>query len=526
MIQPDSRLLMIDSDRVRSAGTADSAAGTGSTEAMCESSPFEPISHPAASSTRGLIPSAHRRSTLIAAGLLIVFAAVIWLPAVGTPFWGDDYAFLQGARAANAAGAPWWSAFVPSHSAGFWRPFSQDLWWRFVDDALAADPRLAHWANLGLLLLAAGCTGILGWAMGCACAWPMPRDTAILGGAIYAVLALHLLPVHWAAAANSSILVALTSLILAAWIAAPRAGPVPALLMRAAIPLLMALALLSKESAALIPVLMVVLMLYVGRHRFARAELTVWLVCAVMVGLWLLVTERFSSTAGSGYDIRFGANLLRNGAALLAWLFNVPREALRLVASGQVGLGLLWATACALPMMAVWVFAMRSGLRRLGRKRIVLLGAFCVLAYAPYFALAWNSYAYYAAVAATLPALLLARGLAGHRHILALVLLVGVSSGIAVEGSRELEAPGLIGRARWAEATLQSLRKAAISAPLEVRAGDPRRFYAIGIAGLEWRLGLSPGTVHAVDSCTAGAADCLSFDERGRYAIEYRGPAE
>ena len=191
-----------------------------------------------------------------------------------------------------------------------------------------------------------------------------------------------------------------------------------------------------------------------------------------------------------------------------------------------MGRGLLWAAACALPMIAAWGFAMRSGLRHLGRKRIFLLGAFCLSAYAPYLALSWNSYAYYAAVAAIMPALVLARGLAGHRHVSALVLLVGVSSGIAVEGSRELEDPGLIGRARWAEATLQSLREEPIRAPLEVHADDPRRFYAIGVAGLEWRLGLIPGSVHVVESCVTRPGDCLYFDEYGHYAIEHRGVSE
>lgn len=462
----------------------------------------------------------HRRSTLVAAGLLIVFAAAIWLPAVETPFWGDDYAFLQRAQAANTTGVPWWSAFVPGHSSGFWRPFSEDLWWRFVDDTLVADVRLAHWANLSLLLAAAACTGILGWNLGRACAWPMPRATAILGGAIYAVLALNLLPVHWAAAANSSILVALTSLLLAAWIAAPRAGPMSVLLMRVAIPLLMAVALLSKESAAMIPALMLVLALFVGKEQFGRADLTVWLLCVAMVGCWLFIRERFASVVDPGYDLRFGANLLRNGAALLAWLLNVPREALRLVVSGQAGQGLAWAAACALPMVATWAIAMRSGLRRFGRKRVFLLVAFCLSAYAPYFALAWNSYAYYAAMAGIMPALVLAHGLAGHRHVLALAFLIGLSSWIAVEGTRELDDPGLIGRARWAEATLRSLSKEPFSAPLQARVSDPRHFHAIGVAGLEWRLGLAAGSVEVVESCASRAHDCLNFDEYGQYSVE------
>jgi hypothetical protein len=141
----------------------------------------------------------------IAAAALLVFTAAVWLPAINTPFWGDDYGALQGARAANFAGEPWWSAFWPETPFQFWRPLSQESWWRFVDAWLGADARLTHVAILAFLSLAAGCVGLFALTLARACGWPQPAGIAVLGGVIYGTLALHLLPVHWAAAANNSI---------------------------------------------------------------------------------------------------------------------------------------------------------------------------------------------------------------------------------------------------------------------------------------------------------------------------------
>ena len=312
---------------------------------------------------------AHPSSTWIAAAILLAFAAVIWLPAVVTPFWGDDYSFLQGAHAANSAGDSWWSVFWPERMFGFWRPLSQESWWRFVDGTLGADPQRTHWANLVLLMLAAACVGLLALAIARSCAWSQPAATAVLGGAIYGVLALHFLPVHWAAAANSSMLVAFTALLLAAWVAAPRARPFTRGLLLISIPLSLVAALLSKESAAMIPMLMIVLSLFVGKGAPRRLEAAVWVACAVLVVAWLMVRARISAGADPHYDLLLGTNLLRNGLSLVAWLLNVPRETLRLVLTGAPWLGILWSAAVALPMIAVWIFAARRGLRQFGRRQ-------------------------------------------------------------------------------------------------------------------------------------------------------------
>ena len=101
------------------------------------------------------------------------------------------------------------------------------------------------------------------------------------------------------------------------------------------------------------------------------------------------------------------------------------------------------------------VDALRSGIARLQLRQWLPALAFPVVAYAPYFPLSWNSYAYYAAVAS---------------------MLLGCSGWLAVVGTRHLDHPGLIGRARWAEATFRQLEQRPIKPPLWVQVQDEHRF--------------------------------------------------
>jgi hypothetical protein len=461
------------------------------------------------------------RPTLIASALLLVLNGLIWLPALTTPYWGDDYLFLEQARSANLSGESWLAPFWPEDRIKFWRPLSQESYWRLLDRAFGGDPRLAHGANLGLLLLASCGVGLLGTVLARACEWTQPHGIGILGGLLYGSLALHLLPVHWVSAANSSILTLLTALALAAWVAAPRAGRVARPFLLSGMLVLLTAALLSKESAVMTPLLMLALSLFVPpRARPGRLEAGYWLAGCIIVGVWLALRSRFSGMADSEYQLALGVNLVRNLASLLSWLMNVPREGLRLLASGEALPGAVWALAAALPLLLAWAVAarhLRAGLQ--GRQTLAAV-AFVLIAYAPYLPLAWNSYAYYAAVAATLPAILLAYGLARSRALLAGVTLAGLSSLIAVQGTRWLDHPGLIGRAHWAEATLAALEREQIEGPLFVRPADAQRFYALGAAGLAWRLGLDPRQVAVVETCPSGVARCLSIDEDGRWAWE------
>ncbi|HRO28493.1 MAG TPA: hypothetical protein PLD19_13810, partial [Luteimonas sp.] len=346
--------------------------------------------------TRRVTPDA------LAAAVLCGFAALLWLPALWTPFWGDDYFYLHGARAANEAGQAWLQTFWPEQPMKFWRPLSQEAFWRVVEGALGADVFLAHAVNLVLHLCAAACVGMFGHALARACGWEQPRAVALLSGSFYVVLALGLLPVHWVAAANSPILVALTALILAAWLSAAQASGAARVALLMAIPVLFVAALLSKESAVMTPLLMLVSSLFAGA-RPRRGEVVAWLACLVIALVWLALRAQVTQNDAAQYGFVFGTGLLRNAAALGAWLLNVPREALRMIATGEGLVGAAWAAAVAVPVIAAWLLALRGGAGRLAPRQWGVLALFTGLAYAPYFPLAWNSYAYYAAVAAILP---------------------------------------------------------------------------------------------------------------------------
>nr|WP_298129722.1 hypothetical protein [uncultured Pseudoxanthomonas sp.] len=460
-----------------------------------------------------------RNATLffwIANVLLAVSSLLMWWPALTTPFWGDDYVFLHAAHATNATGAPWWSDFWPSSPPRFWRPLSQEGYWRWIDASLGGSAHAAHAMSLLLHVLATLGVALFAFRLARACRWSHAGRIAALAGAVYGGLTMHLLPVHWAAAANNALLTLFTTLLLAAWVSARDATPLLRLALLASLPVVLALALLSKESAALTPVLMLVVAVFIAVRRLDRGELVAWLACVAVVALWLVLRARFTANTDASYELRLGSNVLRNAASFGAWLLNVPREAMRMAVAGDRVHGLAWIAATALPMLAAWAIAGWHGRTLLTRWQWLCIGAFAVLAYAPYFLFAWNSYEYYAAIAVILPVIVLVRCVATDRVALLVAALVAVSSWIAVEGTRRLDHPGLIGRAQWAEATLQALEPQRIATPLYVSVADEQRFYAIGQMGLAWRLGLPPEQIHVARECPS-SGPCLVIEADGRW---------
>lgn len=460
-------------------------------------------------------PRAAVRTDRIAVGILLAWAVALWLPALWTPFWGDDYVYLYGARAANVAGEPWLKTFWPDQPLQFWRPLSQEAWWRVIE-LLGADAKASHLAMLALQILASAGVAVLGWVLACVCGWARPAGVGLLAGTLYAVSAVSLLPVHWVAAANSPILVVFTALLLAAWLAVFQVAGGKRLVLLAAVPVLMALGLLSKESAILMPVLMGLTALFVGR-RPQRGQVLVLIACAAMGVIWLLLRKHITLPPAPQYAYAFGGNLLRNAASMVAWLLNVPREALRMIATADLKVGVAWAGAVALLAGAAWVLALRGGLSRLTPMQWRVLLAFPVLAYAPYFPLIWNSYAYYAAIAAMLPAIVLARLLQGRRRLVIAAFLLGLSAWVSVAGTRWLDHPGLIGRARWAEITFEQLSQKPVVAPLWLKVEDDQRFYAMGAHGLAWRLGLRLEDIRAVEQCPQAPGTCLDIRADGTW---------
>jgi hypothetical protein len=466
------------------------------------------------------IRPANARSAWIAASCLAVAALVLWLPALSTPFWGDDYLFLENAFRARLTNEPWWSPFWPDSRYQFWRPLGHETYWRFVEGVLGSDPWAAHLVSFGLWFLGCLCVGLVGASLARAQGWENAKPTGALAAAIYAVLALHFTPIHWTSSADSLLIVLLTALALAAWTASPMSTPRVRAWLCISIPVVQLLALFSKESAAVIPLLMLCMCALAGpRCRPGRPEVTAWAACVVLIVAWLVVRGRFVFPLPPQYALAIEGNVVRNIASLAAWSLNVPREALRMVILGPRAEGLLWAFAAALPMAALVGMAGWTLSKRMSPLQVAALAAFALVGYAPYFFLGWQSYEYYAQVAAILPAVVLARAAMLSKRTTAALALLVLSSFIAVEGSRWVAYPGLIGRARTGEEQLARLVASEIlepavpevSAPLLISVSNAHQFYAIGRAGLAWRLARHHSDIAVVDGCRSPADVLLEF---------------
>jgi hypothetical protein len=459
---------------------------------------------------------------------LAVAAVVLWLPALHTPFWGDDYLFLEDAFRARLTHEPWWSPFWPDVRYQFWRPLGHETYWRFVEGALGSDPWAAHLTSLGLWFLGCLSVGLVGASLARALRWDGANTTGALAAAIYGVLALHFTPIHWTSSADSLLIVIFTALALAAWTASPMSTPGVRALLSVSISTLQLLALFSKESAAVIPLLMLcVSTLAWPRCRPGRPEVTAWTACVVLILAWLVVRGRFVFPPPPQYALAI-EGVPRNIASLVAWSLNVPREALRMVILGSRAEGVLWALAAALPMAAlVWVAGWTLS-KRMSPAQGAALAGFALVGYAPYLFLSWQSYEYYAQVAAIVPAVFLARAAMLSRRTTAALALLVLSSFIAVEGSRWVAYPGLIARARTGEEQLVKLVAREIlepvvpgvSAPLLISVLNAHEFYAIGSTGLAWRLARDQSDIAIVDGCRSQAGELLEFQGEGVAFVE------
>src|SRR5258706_8358980 len=359
---------------------------------------------------RSDIRPADARRLWIAATCLAVAALLLWLPALSTPFWGDDYLFLEDAFRARLEHEPWWTPFWPDSRYQFWRPLGHETYWRFVEGVLGSDPWAAHLVSLSLWLLGCLSVGLVGASLARGLRWEGAWPRGALAAAIYAGRALHFTPIHWTSSGDSLLIVLFTALALAAWTASPMSTPRVRALLSVSIPALQLLALFSKESAAVIPLLMLCMSVLTGpRCKPGRPEVMAWVACVALIVAWLVVGRRFVFPLPPQYALAIEGNVLRNIASLAAWTLNVPREALRMAILGPRVEGLLWAFAAALPMAALVWMAGCTLSKRMSPVQGTALAAFALVGYGPYFLLSWQSYEYYAQVAAILPAGVLAR---------------------------------------------------------------------------------------------------------------------
>jgi hypothetical protein len=264
---------------------------------------------------------------------------------------------------------------------------------------------------------------------------------------------------------------------------------------------------------------MVIVRLFTGQLHARKGEVITIFGCTVLTALWLVLHSHFTTRPDRAYDLVLGSNLVRNSLAFAAWMSGVPREALRMAATGSELRAMAWIAITALPMLAAFAMAFGHDRSRMRSRQWLSIALFAVMSYGPYFPLAWNSYAYYAAIAAVLPAVALAHCTVDNPRMPIVLLLVALSSWAAVEGTRQLDDPGLIGRARWAEAMLRDLELQNVDRPLWVEVRDTHRFYAVGTDGLAWRLNLPVSDIHVVAQCPASTTQCLRIGEGGDWQL-------
>ena len=435
------------------------------------------------------------RPRLTCAALLFLF----WLPAVNVPFWQDDYEFLLAARNAltESDGASKFSTLAPDSDQQLWRPIGVGAWWLFVEGALGANARAAHFASIVLLVLSALAVGWLAttvaeFAVSASPGLRTPDIVGAIAALLYGIHSSHFLPVAWVSAAADSIAVLFGALSLRYWIVGYARGQIGAL---AGSVFFLVLALLSRENAVVLPLLGLLLSIWVTSPNGRARRLSILfgtLAFAVTIG-WAVLRTIYTAAPAPAYAFELGANVLRNAASLAFFAANGPRESLRFLLQQPSPLIAAWATATVIAQVPAVALLLRS---RPGSRTLAILAAFFAIACLPYLFVSRNSYEYYVTFGLRSYAMLIALALPRLRSPVPIVLLSLLSSALAVAGSYRLEYPALIARAKWGERQLQLMQ--------EFRARDPRiatgrvyvrvenvaRFQAFGAAGIAYRLGI------------------------------------
>jgi hypothetical protein len=428
---------------------------------------------------------------------LLVCAALLlfWSPLLSTPFWQDDFMFLYFAREAQELSEPWYSAFFPRQASIFWRPLSEGVYWRLIENRLNADPTTAHMMGLGVLVASALAVG---WLAATLTRLVAPEANATLGGLLgaflYGIHGAHFIPAAWATAVHTPTAILFSALALRFWIAALRSSggtSGPGLLL---VPLFFLLALFSKESALLTAGLGLLVTYWVWpRYKPTSSGWAIMGLCAVLAIVWLLARDRVTVPAIGDYEMAFGANVARNGTSLLLFLFNVPREALRFVLAEKSVAAGIWGAACfALQALAFWLL-MRRDSSGLTTKGWTILALFFLVACTPYFLLSWNSYAYYITLGLIVWPIAAALSSAGLKTKISAVAAALLSSGLALAGNMALDYPALLARAKWAETQIPIIEEALPVPPqrLFVAAENPHKFQGIGPYGLAYVLAMN-----------------------------------
>lgn len=438
---------------------------------------------------------------------LLIGLIILWSQFLFVPFWGDDYIFLLNSEQSRLGGESWISNLWPDRKDQFWRPFSEDIYWRFIETVLGGNPVLGHISNL-----------ILHVCVFLSVSWfaatftrhenidPVP---VLAAGFFYCVHSSHFLPLAWISAANVSIMTMLVVLSMGCWFQSFNCMGIYRISYLVICLLTYILALLSKEIAATLPVIIIIMSLI---HRpQLRFDYVHWATLIIMSGLVFVYLEIRNHLTGEllpTYRLELGLNVLRNSGSLLAYFLNVPREALRFVVEQRSFMAMIWGVSClSLQGYAIWILYMGAK-PRLDWKRISFLFVFFVISCGPYFLFAWNSYAYYISVGLVGFAVFCALATGDRNRTTKAAILALTSSGLSTVGNHYLEYPSLLGRANWSErqlAILESQRNRLLVSEnqvIYVVVHNDHLFSGIGRAGLAYRLDIPISEIIIKTSCS------------------------
>jgi hypothetical protein len=426
---------------------------------------------------------------------------------LSVPFLQDDFKFLEHAALSSRAGRAPAEDFFSQTMPHFWRPISVTLYWRFVNGVLGASAVAAHGLNLLLVGLAAAAVGGLAAALirdqnadGAKSAGP-----AFTAALLYGIHGAFFLPAAWVSAAQESIALIFSALFLLLGVEALGTRARHTVAGASVLPFLFAAALLCKEGTAVLPVLLAILVLG-RRHKaaswYAWFAGTMFLLLSVLAA-WFLTRRQFTDAIppDSPYAIELGFNTLRNASALILFGLNLPREVFPILESaGSHFPTMTWGAVClVLQVSALWLLLRSAGKTiRPGWSRALLFSATAI---APYLALAWNCYPYYALLALMPYAFLAAQAAASgaRRQLITACALAVASSTVYQCGQWIAGYPAPIARAEWGEQQRRKLQNSAAlsqavrnAAVVDVLVTDTNRFGAAGsVPGIASSLGIA-----------------------------------
>jgi len=444
----------------------------------------------------------------------IAIFLVLWSPVFWVPFWQDDYFFLLSTREAIQAGKPWFSALFPDSLSCFWRPLSTGIYWRFIEQVLCENIWAAHALNIILALMASACVG---WLTATFLSIHCPETDATYGGLVagflYGIHGSRFLSIAWISGSQELFMILFCALTLRYWLIAATTTGRRGNLAGATVILCTVLALLSKETAVVLPALELLLVAWIWpKHKPTRRTWLLGMCSIALIGMWWLVHQRFVLPPPPPYQMKLGINVPRNTVSLVLFSLNMPREAIRFVLVEHSIWAGIWGLVCLGTQVAGCVLLFYGSTAIVRRRDFCMLALIAIVGLAPHLFLAWNCYEYYTSIALISYVILAGMTARATRRVYGALMIIVMSSVIYIAGNLSLDYPALVARACWVQRQLQivkSLHDAnpeAFQGTIYLKVENDHKFQGFGVCGLAYILNLRAENV-VVLSCNEDTSD-------------------